>query len=139
MPDQRRHTDGERVHEKMLCITSPGKDANQHKIQPHTYRRVRVQIAGNATEWQCSLHAGEAHRGEPRWKGPLGAFLQTYSHHLSLPWGPWQLPKESGNLYLPQNMHVEGQSTDGHGLWNQNFHWKYSSVRIGCNQMMQLY
>ena len=37
---QRKHTDGQRVHEKMLTITNPQENANQNhnEMPPHTFK-----------------------------------------------------------------------------------------------------
>ena len=62
---QRRHTDGQQAHEKMLNITDHQRKANQNhnELPPHTYwllsKRQQITVAGEDVGtlvhcwWEC--------------------------------------------------------------------------------------
>ena len=59
---QRRYSDGQQAHEKILNITNYERNANQnYEVSPHTVRRAIFKKSTNKKRWkgvECTLLMG---------------------------------------------------------------------------------
>ena len=103
---QRRHTDGQEAHEKMLNITNYQRNANQNckEVTPHTSQNddhgegVEKMNSPNC-QWECRLV-------QPLWR-TVRRFLKKLkkNYHMilqSLSWASIQRKPQFKKIYAPQ-------------------------------------